>query len=91
MIDKKEYEEYTKGNRLCECGKKLQEGYRYTDWHYEQNDTYGTFQECLKIFNNAIKEDPELRCSIYDISYCECGNEFDEGIIFNEKCPEYIE
>jgi predicted oxidoreductase len=83
----KEIEYYSE---ICEqCGAKMDLGFRYTDWHYEQNDTYGTFEECKKIFDEAVKNDKELRCSIYDISSCKCGNERDEGIIFNENCSEY--
>lgn len=83
-----ETQEYSE---ICEeCGAKMELGFRYTDWHCEQNDTYGNFEECKEIFDEAVKEYPELRCSIYDISYCpKCENERDEGIIFNDNCEEY--
>jgi len=87
-----EYEEYTKGDRVCECGNKLQEDYRFTDWNNDSNDVYGTFEECKKRFDEFVEENPEGRYSIYDVSGCEeCGETFDEGIVFNEKCEEYME
>ena len=59
--------------------------YRYTDWENECNDFIGTYKQCEKVFDKAVKENPELRCSIYDIT--EDNNE--EGVLFNENCPEY--
>lgn len=75
----------------CEvCGKKMDEQYRFTDWENDYNDIYGILEECKKVFNKVVKENPKGRFSIYDISYCpNCDEQKDEGIIFNKKCPEY--
>ena len=56
--------------------------YRFTDWNNELNDVYGTYKQCLKLFNEAVRKDPEGRYSIYD-------TRTDEGILFNKNCPEY--
>lgn len=71
-----------------ECNKEIKEHYRFTDWKHSNNDEYGTYDECLKIFKKAIKEEPKGRFSIYDVSECDCGMK-DEGILFNRNCPEY--
>ena len=43
-----------------------------------------------EMFKKAVEENPEGRYSIYDVSGCEdCGESFDEGIIFNENWEEY--
>jgi hypothetical protein len=62
----------------------MKKAYRFTDWYNEANDFYGSLRECKAKFAAAVKDDPDGRFSIYDIS-----GDFDEGIIFNEKCPEY--
>ena len=73
-----------------ECGEKMSDDYRFTDWYEDSNDEYGTFKECKKIFDTAIKKDKEGRYSIYDISYCKkCDYCKDEGILYNENCSEY--
>jgi hypothetical protein len=42
------------------------------------------------MFDEAVAEDSEARVSIYDVSECpECESFKDEGVLFNEKCPEY--
>lgn len=56
--------------------------YRFTDWYDEGKDEVGTYRECKKIFDKAVEENPEGRFSIYD-------TDTDEGVLFNEKCPEY--
>lgn len=56
--------------------------YRFTDWYAEGKDEFGTYRECKKIFDKAVAENPEGRFSIYD-------TDTDEGVLFNEKCPEY--
>ena len=56
--------------------------FRFTDWHDERKDHYGTWEECKKAFDEAIKEEPEGRFSIYD-------SHEDMGALFNENCPEY--
>jgi len=43
------------------CGTKLNECYRFTDWDNDRNDEYGTYEECLKIFNQAVKDDETAR------------------------------
>jgi len=75
----------------CEnCNSEMNEAYRFTDWHYEENDEYGTYEECLVMFNNAIKLNPTGRFSIYDVSECpKCEESKDEGVLFNENCTEY--
>ena len=71
-----------------DCGKEINEDYRFTDWDYDVNDCYGTYEECLELFKKAVKENPEGRFSIFDRSGCDCGTK-DEGILYNENCPEY--
>ncbi len=71
-----------------ECKKEINECYRFTDWYYDFNDGYGTYEQCFEIFTKAVKEEPEGRFSIYDVSECNCGFK-DEGVLFNEFCPEY--
>jgi len=75
----------------CEnCGHELKECYRFTDWYNDHNDEYGTYDQCKKMFDEAVAEDSEARVSIYDVSECpECESFKDEGVLFNEKCPEY--
>ena len=75
----------------CEnCENELTEHYRFTDWENDSNDEYGTFEECKKMFDEAVKENPEGRYSIYDVSECkECESFKDVGILYNENCPEY--
>lgn len=77
-------------NKCKECGSKITKSFRYTDWWNEENDVWGTYEECLAVFNKAIKENDSLRCSIYDFSGCDCDHK-EEGILFNENCPEYKE
>lgn len=77
------------GKKICEdCGEEINEMFRFTDWEKDFNDRIGIYKKCLKLFNKAVKENPEGRYSIYDISECKCGIR-DEGVLFNEKCPEY--
>lgn len=73
------------------CGKPVTQIFRYTDWNNEENDQYGTLEECEKLFQEACRKQPDLRCSIYDVSECsdECGFRHDEGIEFNANAPEY--
>lgn len=74
---------------ICpECKKEIKECYRFTDWEHNENDTYGDYEECKKIFDKMVKEEPKGRFSIYDVSECGCGIK-DEGVLFNENCPEY--
>jgi hypothetical protein len=74
----------------CECGGKMVVCFRFTDWYNDYNDEYGTFEQCQKLFDEAVKNDPEGRYSIYDVSICsECEETRDEGIVFNEQCEEY--
>jgi len=75
----------------CEiCGNELNPLFRFTDWDNDSNDEYGSYDFCLKLFNQAVKEDPEGRYSIYDVSECPVCEDFkDEGVLFNEKCPVY--
>lgn len=77
--------------RKCdECGAVMNECYRFTDWDYDQNDSYGTFDECKKVFDKAVEENETGRYSIYDVSECpKCETFFDEGVEFNTKCPDY--
>jgi hypothetical protein len=56
--------------------------FRFTDWYNDDNDRYGTYDECLKIFKERVANNPEGRFSIYD-------TEKDIGIKYNEQCPEY--
>jgi hypothetical protein len=81
------------GLMLCEnCGKELTEMYRFTDWYDDSNDEYGTYEECLAIFNNVVKENPEGRYSIYDVSECShCNFMKDEGILYNPNCSDLDE
>jgi len=73
-----------------ECGTELTDCFRFTDWENDSNDQYGTFDECKIMFDKAVAEDETGRYSIYDVSECkECEDFKDEGIVFNEKCPEY--
>lgn len=76
---------------ICEnCKAKMKECYRFTDWDNDGNDQYGTYDECLRIYNEAVSENPTGRYSIYDVSECpKCEDFKDEGILFNEKCPTY--
>lgn len=76
----------------CEtCNKMIERQFRFTDWDNDYNDVYGDFDFCLKLFNKAIKEDPEGRYSIYAVTICDdCDNVIeDEGVLFNESCPVY--
>ena len=68
---------YTSGIKMVE--------YKFIDWYNDSNDLYGKIGECRARYNQMIAEDPERRCSIYKI-YAD-GTE--EGILFNENCPEY--
>lgn len=72
------------------CSSKMVIVYRFTDWDNCSYDKMGTYEECQKWFDEAVKDEPEGRFSIYDVSDClECGFEHDEGVLFNEKCPVY--
>jgi len=73
-----------------ECGTEFNAIYRFTDWDNDFNDQYGSYEQCLILFNEAVKDEPTGRYSIYDVSECpKCETFKDEGILFNEKCPEY--
>lgn len=72
------------------CGAVLNRLYRFTDWHNDSNDQYGSYDECFKLFSEAVKGNPEGRYSIYDVSECpKCGDRNDMGVLYNENCPEY--
>ena len=58
--------------------------YRFTDWYNELNDSYGTWKECKRRFDAAVKADPQGRFSIYDVT-----GDNDFGVLWNEKCPDY--
>ena len=76
----------------CEdCKKEVIRDFRFTDWYYEENDVFGTWEDCLEEFNKAIKEDETGRFSIYAVTICDnCDSELEhEGVIFNEKCEVY--
>jgi len=75
----------------CEnCEEELRVCFRFTDWENDANDEYGDYDHCLGLFNEAVERNETGRYSIYDVSSCEsCGESKDEGILFNEKCPEY--
>lgn len=62
--------------------KVIDKEFRFTDWYNEKDDFYGNWQECKTIFDMAVKDEPEGRFSIYDVSK-------DEGVLFNENCPDY--
>lgn len=78
-------------SEVCEeCKTKMDLQFRFTDWDNDSNDQYGTYDECVTMLKKAIQDEPEIRASVYDISQCpKCESSRDEGIIFNEKCPEY--
>ena len=76
----------------CEnCKTVIDRQFRFTDWDYDQNDEYGNFEDCLRMFNEAVKEDPQGRFSIYAVTICkECDECIeDEGVLFNDNCPAY--
>lgn len=75
----------------CEdCKKFIEREFRFTDWENEYNDVYGNWEECKELFDNAVKENPTGRYSIYAVTICEeCGILEDDGVLFNEECPEY--
>ncbi|HKL23359.1 MAG TPA: hypothetical protein VJ895_01265 [Candidatus Nanoarchaeia archaeon] len=77
--------------KKCEtCDTEMNESYRFTDWHNDSKDEYGTFEQCKELFDKAVAEDETGRYSIYDVSECpKCKYFLDEGVVFNEKCPEY--
>ena len=64
--------------------------YRFTDWYYEQNDSwFDTFEEAEECFNKFVEDNPEGRYSIWAITEHEEGEFEEEGVYFNENCPEY--
>ena len=64
--------------------------YRFTDWENDRGDCLGSLADCRVIFDAAVKDDPEGRFSIYDVSEClACGMRKDEGVIYNTNCPTY--
>lgn len=80
----------TKMETCTRCKKPYVGDYRFTDWHNDENDVFGTWDDCRKIFDKAKKENPRGRFSIYNCGNCpHCGEEYDEGILFNQDCLEY--
>lgn len=73
------------------CNKMIERQFRFTDWDNDFNDVYGDFDCCLIWFNQAVKEEPTGRFSIYAVTSCEdCDSILeDEGVLFNENCEEY--
>ena len=69
---------------------KMAEMYKFIDWYNESYDRYcDTFEEAKKLFDEAIAENKEARVSIYLIQE-EIEGVFDEeGILFNDNCPDY--
>ena len=52
--------------------------YRFTDWYNEERDCYGSYEECLVLFNKAVMEDKEARVSIYLVEDREGDNGVEE-------------
>lgn len=74
-----------------DCGGDTIISYRFVDYYNESNDVIcNTLDEAKQIMHARVEDDRELRCSIYRDEWCEhCQEVAEEGIIFNEKCPEY--
>lgn len=91
-VEKEIYENENLDEIYCEeCKKMIPRQFRFTDWNNDNNDSYGNWEECLKWYHQAVKEDPTGRYSIYAVTICdECDSMLeDEGILFNKNCEEY--
>jgi len=88
---KQQIEEIHKECFCDRCNKMIPRQFRFTDWENDLNDTYGDWDCCLIWFNQAVKENPEGRYSIYAVTICDdCDSILeDEGVLYNSKCEVY--